>query len=346
MPIYHTLAKLGLGAIVISPDKKNGGRARIFWEEAKRRGVHLIEFRPFGRSVEFFVARYGKTLYAYTGLPRPYNLPQTGLDWMDNKGLMRDKFTKAGLPVAHGGVCASRKCLREQFDRLEKPVIVKPSTGSRSRHTTIHISNLEQLDDAIRVGKQLSPWLVVEEELEGMVHRVTLIGGKMIGVLRREPPHVIGDGSSTVRELFDRENQNPRRDGKVFHKLVAGLEAEDELKLQGLTWHSVPKNKQMVLLHQKISRSNGASNTDVTDLVHPDNKKLFEKVAQVVDDQLIGVDFIISDIGSPWHEQLKCGVIECNSLPFIDLHHYPLDGKPRDAAGALMDLVFPESKHK
>jgi hypothetical protein len=48
----------------------------------------------------------------------------------------------------------------------------------------------------------------------------------------------------------------------------------------------------------------------------------------------------------PHGEQQPCGVIECNSLPFIDLHHFPLYGNVVNAAGALWDSVFPGSNKK
>jgi cyanophycin synthetase len=176
-----------------------------------------------------------------------------------------------------------------------------------------------------------------------MVYRATVIGGKVVGVLRREPPHVIGDGTYTVKELIEQENKNPLRHGSIFHTLVVGPEAHTELKRQQLTLDSIPSAGQMVSLNQKVSRGEGASNSDVTDETHPDNIQLFEKIGQVLEDPLVGIDFIIPDMTNSWQEQ-DCGVIECNAMPFIDLHHYPLTGKPRDAAGALWDLVFPDKK--
>ena len=192
---------------------------------------------------------------------------------------------------------------------------------------------------AFRKAKQLSPWVVVEEELSGMVYRATLIGGELFGVIRREPPNVIGDGISTVRQLVDNENVRNERHGSIFHIIADGEAADAELVRQGLSWDSVPAPGQMVFLNQKVSRGVGASTTDVTEIVHPENKILFERIAKLLNDSLVGVDFIIEDITKPWHDTPACGVIECNSLPFIDLHHYPLNGSPRNAAGALWDIL-------
>ena len=74
------------------------------------------------------------------------------------------------------------------------------------------------------------------------------------------------------------------------------------------------------------------------------SQEMLEKVGQVLDDPLIGVDFIMDDVSVSWRDQPRSGVIECNSAPFIDLHHFPLVGKPHNVAAALWDVVYPESK--
>ena len=106
----------------------------------------------------------------------------------------------------------------------------------------------------------------------------------------------------------------------------------------------IPTKGTLITLAQKASRGLGGGATDVTDETHPDNKILFEYVAEVLDDTLVGIDFMIDDISKSWKDELRCGVIECNSLPFIDLHLFPLHGKVRDTVGMLWDAVMPESK--
>jgi cyanophycin synthetase len=245
--------------------------------------------------------------------------------------------------VAKGASAFSERRAIEIFRALKKPVIVKPYSGSRSRHTAIHLESEQEFLKAFRSAKMLSPFALIEEELCGMVHRGTLINGKLVGVIRREPPHIIGDGVHTVSELVAIENRNEKRQDGTFHKIATSREADQELVRQKLLWESVPSEGQLVTLNQKVSRGTGGSNTDVTEMMHPENRKLLEKVGTVLQDPLVGVDFIMEDVGAPWQERERCGVIECNSMPFIDLHHYPLRGTPRNVAGALWDLIFPNS---
>jgi len=185
---------------------------------------------------------------------------------------------------------------------------------------------------------------MIEEELSGFVFRGTLIGKKLEGVLRREPAYVIADGVHTVRELIDIENKNPLRHGPIFHEVALDADAVQELAHWGYTGDTIVENGKVIPLGQKTSRGVGGGITDVTDDIHPDNKILLEHIAEVLDDPLIGVDFIMDDISISWKDQPKCGVIECNSAPFIDLHHFPLVGKPRNLAAKLWDIIYLESK--
>lgn len=338
-------AALGLGTIVTRPDEKNNWRARVLWEEAERRGIIMREFRPFGLAREIFYATYGNDTQGFDGLPRPRSARESSIDWMDDKGVILKKFRAAGVPVPRGSSVSSVKAAEKIFKEIvtgkDDAVIVKPAIGSRSRHTYIHITDLDALRHAFKKAKELSPRVVVEEELSGFVFRITLVGSRIAGVMRREPPHVIGDGTHTVQQLIVEENKNPLRHGEIFHELPLNEETASMLKEQGLSLDAVPEAGRMVIVHAKVSRAYGASTTEITD-VHPDNTALFLKIAAVLDDALVGVDFMIDDMARSWKEQ-KCGVIECNSLPFIDLHHFPLKGPARNAAGDIWDLIFRES---
>lgn len=340
--LLRTLARLHIGKLETESKEIDSDRTRCFWQEAKRRGIDMVMFRC-GPIKDLFIAKYGGRVVCFDGLPRPLGPEARSLRWMDNKPMMRKHFIEAGIPVANGDSAFSKRQAIKIFCTLKKPVIVKPYSGSRSRHTTIHLDTEREFLKAFLSAKMLSPFALIEEELIGMVHRGTLINGKLVAVIRREPPYVVGDGKHTVRELVATENKNERRQSGTFHKIAMGPEAEEELIRQKLLWESVPKKGKLVILNQKVSRGIGASTTDLTDEIHEENRRLLEKIGALLKDPLVGVDFIMQDVRVPWQDQERSGVIECNSLPFIDLHHYPLYGKPRNVAGALWDLIFPES---
>lgn len=342
--LTKTLVLLRLGKITRTPLVDDSGRTRVLWDEAIKRGIDMYEFRLFGIGHDIFVSEYKGDMRFFDVLPRPKIYNTKGLGWMDNKNEMKKHFRKADIPVAAGDITCSLKKGLEIFHSLKKPVITKPNLGSRSRHTTTHIMTEVEFIKAFKIAQQLSPWVMIEEELSGFVFRGVLIGKKFVASIRREPEDVIGDGVHTIRQLVDIENKNPLRQGPIFHHLGTGKDEEKELSFWNHTWNTIPNKGEVVTLGQKTSRAVGGGITDVTDEMHPDNIAMLEKIAEVLDDPLIGVDFIMDDVSVSWHDQPRAGVIECNSAPFIDLHHYPLVGKPRNVAGVLWDLIYPASK--
>jgi len=345
-PVMRVCTAIGIGTILTEPDGTDNLRTKCLWEAAERRGITMREFRLFGRRTDICFARYRGALRIFDGLPRPAGLTAKSLDWMDDKGVMKRKFQAAGIPVARGGTAVRLAHALDIFHRIGGPAVVKPNLGSRSRHARTGIATDVELKDAFDVAKQLSPWVVVEEELRGPVFRGTVIGGRCAGIIRRDHPTVVGDGTLTVRELVAAENKNPKRRGPVFHPITLDADADTELTRQYLTTESIPKRGQRVRLNEKVDRGYGGTTTDVTDEMHPENVAVLERVGRYLEDPLVGIDFIIEDITKPWSAQQACGVIECNSLPFLDLHAYPFAGPVRDAAGALWELVFPENNRE
>ncbi|MSU74770.1 hypothetical protein EXS57_03270 [Candidatus Kaiserbacteria bacterium] len=335
------LVAMRLSSFRDGPDKNTDRRSRVMWEEASRRGIRIQEFRLFGIGRGIFLATYQGRHKAFLDLPRPGEVTSKGLLWMDDKEILRKKLRAAGVPTPRGGAATTIKEALALFKRISPPVITKPEIGSRSRHTRTHIHTTDELVQGFKKAKVLSPWVIVEEEEVGFVYRGTVVGGKLVAVLRREPPMVIGDGVRTVAELVENENKNPRRDGDIFHIIGIDDEAHVELGRQELALESVPEKGRIVTFSQKASRGIGGGTTDMTDSIHADNRVMLEAAAALVDDPLIGIDFIISDVATSWKVQERSGIIECNSMPFIDLHHYPLAGSPRNVAGALWEIVFP-----
>lgn len=339
--LFSFFLRIGIAKRVDAPDEDTMLLAKMLWEEAKARGIDMFEYRLFGLPRNLFFATFpsGKRI-VFEGIP----LPPRGIEqavWMDNKAQLKKRFRKLGFPIAEGGAALTLFGAQRIFKKVAPPVIVKPYSGSGSRHTTLHVTNEKELAHAFKVSTKIAPIAVIEEELVGPVFRATVVDGVLVATLRRDPPHVIGDGVRTVLELMDEANKNPKRDGPYFSKLVITPTATTELSYQDLTPESVPAQGQRVTLNQKVNWSLGGTTADVTDEVHPDNHKLFEDIAKALKAPVVGIDFIIEDMGKSWKEQKRAGVIECNSMPFFDNHHLPFEGKPRNVAAALWRMVEP-----
>jgi len=334
----------GLAVKITAPDARSSETAQALWEEAKRREIEMYEIRILGLPRRHFIARSGDTTIAFEGIPRLARR-QKSIAWIDNKAEMKRRFGKAGFPVAMGGQARNEKEALGIFNSLSKPVIVKPEEGSGGRHTTVKIETEEGLRAAYRNARVISPAVVVEEELSGPVYRATLVGGKLRAVLRRDPPRVVGNGRLTVRELAEKENENPLREGPVFAKIdIDSPAARRELARQKIAPENIPKRGQVVYFHFKVNWGVGGTSWDATPETHPDNRKLFEDIGKFLGEDVAGIDFMIPDISKSWRRENRCGVIECNSLPLIGNHHFPYTGPIRNVAEAIWDMVFPKTQ--
>src|SRR5262249_32299028 len=79
---------------------------------------------------------------------------------------------------------------------------------------------------------------------------------------------------------------------------------------------------------------------DVTDTVHRETAWLCERAARTINLDICGVDLVTSDISLPL-DRSGGAIIELNAAPGIRMHHYPSEGEPRDAGGAIVDMLYP-----
>lgn len=336
--LYKGFTYLGLAELLDKPDGKTLLLDHVLWEEAKRRGIAMREFRLLGTPNNTFMATLpGGRRIAFYGVPLAYTSEPAW--WINDKSILKKRLGELDVPVPRGDSFATLRAAQDFFMSLGRPVITKPSIGSASRHTTMHINDASTLTKGFAVAKQVSPYVIVEEELAGCVYRPTVVRGRLLATLRRDQPFVVGDGTSTIEELVAEENKNPKRGGPYFSPITLNAAADVELALQSLSRTGVPSKGQRVQLHPKINWALGGTTTDVSDEVHSDNIELFERIAAILNVPLVGIDFIIKDISRSWHEQPGCGVIECNDMPYFDNHHLPFKGKPRDIAGPVWDLI-------
>lgn len=337
--VLEWLMKRGIAERISEPDNDTQLLALMLWNEGKVRNVEIAEFRLFGLPRNIFVATLpsGKKI-AFEGIPVPGLSDLDREPWMDDKAELKKRFRKLELPVAKGGAAGTYKEALRLFQELDPPAIAKPFSGSASRHTTLHIRDVQELKRAFEVAKQVAPKVVIEEELVGPVYRATVVNGTFAAALRRDQPHVVGDGVHSINALVEEANRHPARGGPYFHPIRLDAAADAELAWQGLTVDSVPEAGKRVTFHQKINWSVGGTTCDVTDEAHPDNVALFEEVARVLKAPIVGLDFIIEDIARSWKETPRCGILECNSMPFFDNHHLPFEGKPRNVAAHIWDM--------
>jgi D-alanine-D-alanine ligase-like ATP-grasp enzyme len=337
--IFRILKFMHLAKFSDDLDQVATFRSRVIWEEARKRGIEMQQIFVYGKALEFYRAKIqnGKKLgwIYFDSLPIPKRFLDTGELW-DNKSTLKHAFIKHGIPVPKFvEISAFKKNnLEKIFDGFVKPIIVKPRVGSRARHTTTNINTLEEFKNAIKIVKQITPYIIVEEHLYGDVCRATVVDGKLAGFYRGSVPEILGDGVHTVSELIEIKNKNrPDRIGEV----EITSEINDYISRAGFTLNSIPKLGEQVKLTHRTGRLHGGITHEMIDELHPSFVPILEKAGKTTRLAIAGFDCIVPDPLSDANSQ-KWGIIECNTLPFIDLHYYALKGKPRNIAGMIWDL--------
>lgn len=322
-------------------------RTLVLLDEAKARGIKAGAVLFFGRYTNHFFAQIGGRKIFFEGLPLGKSSGKAEKVFIDDKAELKKILRQYNLPFVEGKSFWRSKNAFDYGLELGFPLVVKPRCGSISRHTFINILNKSELAKAIKVAKKVCPWIIVERCLSEMeVFRATVVNFKLGGAAKRMPANVIGDGFLSVQELVEAKNSHPWRGQPkqkdcTYLKIVIDDTTQRLLAIQDLTLASIPEPSQTVFLQEKVILDLGADLIDVTDSVHPDNISLFEQVAKIFGTKLVGIDFLCQDIAVSWQTQ-KCAIIELNSLPFIDMHHFPLEGQPRNLASQLWEMVLEE----
>ncbi len=331
---------VGLARFSTDKEKSISGRSRLMWDEAELRGIEMQQIVMFGKYLEQYRARIGGKWFYFQSIPIPYWLPQKGYDWLDDKFRLASRLSASGIPAPKVAHVTFWFQARRAYARLNKPLIVKPRAGSRGRHTTTNIREMEELRAAYKLGKMIALSLVMEEHLYGSVYRATVIDGKLVGFFRADPPQVTGDGIRTIQELITEKNARKHADPATKDKL-GDIEVNDDLHSfvarKGCTLASVIPQGFTRDLSAKTGRLYGGYTREMLPEVHPKMHEIFARAGTVVQASIVGFDLIIPDPKADPDTQ-SWGVIEANSLPFIDLHYLALEGAPINLAKNIWDL--------
>ncbi|MGV8931127.1 MAG: cyanophycin synthetase [Luteimonas sp.] len=248
-----------------------------------------------------------------------------------------------GLPVPRQELVNSQTDALKAARKLGGSVVLKPYNGNHGRGITINIRDDDEIREAFNAAREHSRSVIVETYVGGDDHRLLVINGELIAATRRTPGHVVGDGTRSIAALVEIVNQDPRRGvghEKVLTRLELDAQAELMMERVDYTAQSVPKDGEVVYLRSTANLSTGGTATDVTDIIHPDNRDMAVRAVRAIGLDVGGVDFISTNIAESY-KRIGGGICEVNAAPGFRMHVAPSEGTPRDAAGPVIDMLFP-----
>jgi len=255
----------------------------------------------------------------------------------------KDILEQASIPVAKGEIIRSQRGLKEAVDYWGYPLVIKPINGNHGRGITINIKTWDEALEAYEAAKEVSRSLIIEKYIEGDDYRLLVIDYKLVAAAKRTPAHVVGDGKSTIQQLIDKVNEDPRRGyghENVLTMITVNEMTKNILKGKDYTVDTVLPNGEVLNLKDTANLSTGGTATDVTDMVHPDNIFIAERIARVVGLDICGIDMMTTDLSKPLS---KTGgvVLEVNAGPGFRMHLAPTEGLPRNVAAHVVDMLYP-----
>ena len=263
-----------------------------------------------------------------------------------NKEQTKKMLDAASIPVANGGICVEEEDLDGIIAKIGYPIVIKPLDGNHGKGASINVKNIEDAKAGLAYAKKYSHRVIVEKFITGFDFRVLIIDNKLVAAAKREPAHVVGNGKDTIQKLIDITNEDPKRGyghENVLTQIDVDRDTTDLLEKLSYTLETIPKAGETVYLKSTANLSTGGTSVDVTDMMHPENIFLCERISRVIGLDVCGVDIMAENLTQPLKENGGC-ILEVNAAPGFRMHLAPSEGLPRNVASPVIDMLYPLGK--
>ncbi|RYZ21127.1 MAG: cyanophycin synthetase [Chitinophagaceae bacterium] len=266
------------------------------------------------------------------------------VDLAGDKEDTKNILEAAEVPVPRGVIIRDENELREAVDDIGYPMVLKPIDGNHGKGATTNITTWEGAVKALAEAQRYGRAIICEKFITGFDFRLLVINYKFICAARRTPAAVTGDGKSTIQQLIDEINQDPRR-GYGHEKVLTQITVDNAtwkmLNDKGYTLETVPAAGEEVWLKPTANLSTGGTSTDVTEEVHPANIFMAERIARIIGLDICGIDIMAENLSDPLNES-GGAVLEVNAAPGFRMHVEPSEGIARNVAEPVVDMLFPQ----
>lgn len=307
-------------------------------DEAASRGIPWIRLNKYSLC-QLGYGRNQKRIQATVTSQTSSIGVEIACDKEDTKNLLQ----QAEVPVPKGDIIRTERGLKEVVDSLGYPLVIKPINGNHGRGITTNIMTWESALEAFELAKKVSQSVIVEQYITGEDYRILVIDYQMVAAARRTPARVIGNGKDTIQQLIDQVNADPKRGyghENVLTAIKVDAMTENILQKHQYNLDTILPDGVILNLKDTANLSTGGTATDVTDIVHPDNVVMAERIARIVGLDICGIDVMTSDISKPLM-QTRGAILEVNAAPGFRMHLAPAEGLPRNVAGNVVDMLFP-----
>jgi cyanophycin synthetase len=316
--------------------------ARLLAEEAIREGyvVEIVKNRTQGSGHIMRCTKGGQEFYMrslFSDL-----MPAYAFFASNDKSLSQLLLENKGVPVPKSVVIADTEDNSMAITLMKEcgSVVVKPINLNHGDGITVDVASEDTLNQAIdfaRAQSNRNKDVIIQQMVSGEEYRFLVLRGEVLAVAARRPPHVTGDGRSTIKEMIEVLNSDPARSeghSGVLTKIdIADVHEHNDDGFLG----RVPAAGEVVNVLKVSNLSRGGFAIDCTDTASPALKRIAVEAAKSCFLEIAGVDIITNDISSESTEGSY--VIEVNNCPGIRMHTHPSQGEPRNVAYPLFKAL-------
>ncbi|MEJ7837569.1 MAG: cyanophycin synthetase [Thermomicrobiales bacterium] len=342
-PAFDFVSELENNVIRVSEKLAYGPSTGAIVTEATRRGIPVIRLDPRRSLVQLGHGKYQRRIWATV----TSDTANIAVDIASNKELTNRLLHEVGIPVPRGQVVTTVEEALRAAKRIGFPVVLKPLDGNHGRGVCINLTTDQEVREgfAVAIAESRGDIVMVESYITGKDYRILVVNNEVVAVAERVPAHVVGDESSSVQELIEAANADPRR-GVGHEKILTRIHVDNAtmelLARDGLTLATVPETGAVIQLKLTGNMSTGGTSIDRTDDIHPDNVEIARQAAMVVGLDIAGIDLITEDI-SKTVRQTGGAICEVNAGPGFRMHTNPTEGHPRHVGRAVVDMLFPRT---
>jgi cyanophycin synthetase len=241
--------------------------------------------------------------------------------------LVKDKFKtssvliKNGIPVPKFAKIDSNDNVKNIISTMNKlqiyfPIVLKPIDGTFGIDVITNIDNEKELNESIDSLKKKYNELMLEEQISGDCYRIFVFNNKVIDIIKREKPYVIGNGINTVNELIEERNKEQEKMELFQTKNVSNL----FIIKQGYTLDTILEDKVKVYISNVINMHNGARISRIPlNTIPQKNIDMFINTNKYLNILCSGLDYLSDDITIEYDKN-NGKILEVNGTPDTEIH--------------------------
>jgi len=194
------------------------------------------------------------------------NTPSTTI--AKRKNLTNKILSSFSIPVPKQ-VTLNNKDEALRFFKEYKNIVIKPSQQLGGIGVSLLPQNKKQVinafNSALRASKG-SHKVIGEEFVEGDNYRLLVLGNRVIGIVRRKPAFVVGNGKDNIQTLIKKKNIERKKN--LMKPIRIDNEVYQRLENKGISLKYIPKENEEVILRYNCNLTTGGTTQECASQTH------------------------------------------------------------------------------